>query len=142
MKTKIMPKPFFSSEPQLQNQAKSLPGDLAMWVFIVMELTVFALFFIAFAVTQRINENIFLIGRESLSITIGLFCTLFLIVSSYFVALSVKAIKSENNLLAKKLLIYSLVLASFYLILKLSEYSSLVEHGFGLSFNSFYTLIS
>jgi len=138
MNNEMMKKHFLI--PVSQNNTKSLPGDLAMWVFIVMELTVFAIFFIAFAVAQRVNENMFALGRESLDLFVGLFCTLFLIVSSYFVALSVKAIKSEDNLLAKRLLIYSLVLASFYLILKLSEYSSLAEQGFDLSFNSFYTL--
>ena len=34
-----------------KTSAHKLPGDLAMWVFIVMELSVFAIFFIAFAVT-------------------------------------------------------------------------------------------
>ncbi len=138
MNSEMMHKHFLI--PVSQNNTKSLPGDLAMWVFILMELTVFAIFFIVFAVAQRVNESMFVSGRESLSISVGLFCTLFLIVSSYFVALSVKAIKYENNLLAKRMLIYSLVSASFYLMLKLSEYSSLVEQGFDLSFNSFYTL--
>ena len=72
---------------------KHLPGDLAMWVFIVMELSVFAIFFIAFAVAQRFNESMFSLGRASLDGSVGLFCTLALIISSYLVALAVKAVK-------------------------------------------------
>lgn len=119
---------------------KHLPGDLAMWVFIVMELSVFAIFFIAFAVAQRFNDEMFSLGRASLSWSIGLFCTLALIVSSYFVALAVKAVQEGNNLKAKRMLIIALFSACFYLVLKLTEYAALAELGYGLSSNSFYTL--
>lgn len=117
-----------------------LPGDLAMWVFIVMELSVFAIFFIAFAVAQRFNESMFSLGRASLDGSVGLFCTLALIISSYLVSLAVKAIKDGNNLQAKRLLFIALFSACFYLVLKLTEYATLVDLGYGLSSNSFYTL--
>ncbi|GAA6171338.1 cytochrome c oxidase subunit 3 [Colwellia sp. KU-HH00111] len=119
---------------------KHLPGDLAMWVFIVMELSVFAIFFIAFAVAQRFNESMFSLGRASLDGSVGLFCTLALIISSYLVALAVKAVKDGNNLQAKRLLFIALFSACFYLVLKLTEYGALIELGYGLSSNSFYTL--
>lgn len=124
------------------NQAseQKLPGDLAMWIFIVMELTVFAIFFIAFAVTQRIQNEMFIEGRATLNASIGLFCTLALIVSSYFVALAVEAVKKGNNLAASRRLILAILSATVYLVLKLSEYTALVEHGYDLSTNSFYTL--
>lgn len=121
-------------------QEKHLPGDLAMWVFILMELSVFAIFFIAFAVAQRFNDEMFSLGRASLSWSIGLFCTLALVFSSYFVAIAVKAVQEGNNLQAKRMLIIALFSACFYLVLKLAEYAELAELGYGLSSNSFYTL--
>ena len=129
-----------SHELSVHRAKKYLPGDLAMWVFIVMELSVFAIFFIAFAVAQRFNDEMFNLGRASLSWSTGLFCTLALIVSSYFVALAVKAVQKGNNLQAKRMLIIALFSACFYLVLKLTEYAALAELGYGLSSNSFYTL--
>ncbi|MEH6443490.1 MAG: cytochrome c oxidase subunit 3 family protein [Oceanospirillaceae bacterium] len=122
------------------HQQKTLPGDFAMWAFIAMELSVFAIFFIGFAVTQRLNVEMFNFGRASLNMSVGLFCTLSLIISSYFVALAVKSVKEANNLRAMRMLILSLLTASAYLVLKLSEYTALAQLGYGLSSNSFYTL--
>jgi nitric oxide reductase NorE protein len=124
----------------LVKNTSQLPGDLAMWIFIVMELSVFALFFIAFAVAQRLNTELFALGRATLDMYTGLFCTIALIVGSYFVALSVDAIKHGNNSLAKKLLMLALASASVYLWLKVVEYQHLMTQGFELSTNTFYTL--
>jgi len=123
-----------------QASAHKLPGDLAMWVFIVMELSVFAIFFIAFAVTQRIQSDMFSEGRATLNASTGLLCTLALIVSSYFVALAVEAIRKGQNLAASRRLILAMLSATVYLALKLTEYVTLVELGFDLSTNTFYTL--
>jgi nitric oxide reductase NorE protein len=123
-----------------KNIEQKLPGDLAMWIFIAMELSVFAIFFIAFAVAQRLNIDMFSVGRSSLDASVGLYCTLALIISSYFVALSVTAIKKGNNYRAKWLLLVSMFSASGYLLFKLREYSSLLDRGFELSTNTFYTL--
>lgn len=117
-----------------------LPGDKAMWFLILMELTVFAILFIGFAVTQRLNMAMFVEGRATLSTPIGLYCTLSLVLSSYFVALSVESVRRGNNLLAKRHLILSVAVACVYLVLKLWEYATLGELGFGLTTNSFYTL--
>lgn len=119
---------------------QKLPGDFAMWMFIAMELSVFAIFFIVFAVTQRIQSEMFTEGRATLSASTGLFCTLALIFSSYFVALAVEAVRKKRNLAASRLLIMAMLSATVYLTLKLTEYANLLEFGFDLSTNSFYTL--
>jgi len=119
---------------------QKLPGDFAMWIFIVMELSVFAIFFIAFAVTQRLHSDMFTLGRSTLSASVVFFCTLTLIVSSYFVALSVEAIRKNKNLVASRHLILAMLGATIYLTLKLFEYNHLINLGYDLSTNSFYTL--
>ena len=44
--------------PQVE---KRLPGDLAMWFFILAEFTVFAILFIGFAVSEQLNTDIVLL---------------------------------------------------------------------------------
>ena len=41
------------------DENRKLPGDLAMWFFILAELTVFAVFFIGFAVAENLNLSMF-----------------------------------------------------------------------------------
>lgn len=118
----------------------SLPGDLAMWFFILMELTVFAIFFIGFAVAQRLNIEMFIEGRASLHVSVGLICTLTLIISSYYVALAVVKMRQKNPGSAQRMLILALVFSSIYVFAKLWEYEQLINQGYDLSTNTFYTL--
>ena len=65
---------------------KRLPGDLAMWFFILAELTVFAILFIGFAVAEQLNPEMFIEGKAKLHQIAGLINTLTLITSSFLVA--------------------------------------------------------
>lgn len=121
-------------------KTNQLPGDLAMWLFILMELTVFAIFFIGFAVTQGLKPELFATGKATLHPIAGLLCTLTLITSSYFVALAVIKVKQGAQRQSTALLGAALVMAGVYLITKLWEYSQLGAAGYGLSTNTFYTL--
>ena len=42
-----------------ETEPKLLPGDLAIWFFIFMELLVFGLFCISYAVTRLLNIELF-----------------------------------------------------------------------------------
>ncbi|MCU8082147.1 cytochrome c oxidase subunit 3 family protein [Shewanella sp. SM23] len=128
-----------SQQPSELSQSK-LPGDIAMWLVIMMELTVFALFFIGFAVMKRLEPDMFLQGQHTIHITIGLGCTLSLLLSSYLVALALNEAKRGNNAKVAKLLRGSLCLAFVYLIAKSYEYTLLINDGFDLSTNDFFTL--
>ena len=73
----------------ITSNIKKLPGDLAMWFFILAELTVFAIFFIGFAIAENLNLVMFAEGKAQLHKVAGLINTIALITSSYFVAISV-----------------------------------------------------
>lgn len=133
------------SDPSVLNatwepKAAELPGDFAMWIFILMELTVFAIFFIGFAVMQGLYPEMFGAGKASLHPAAGMICTLALITSSYFVALAGIRLKQGAQRRCATLLAAALVAATVYLITKFWEYSVLIQAGYDLSSNSFYTL--
>ncbi len=117
-----------------------LPGDVAMWLFILMELTVFAIFFIGFATTQNFYPGMFGAGKASLHSLAGLICTLALITSSYFVALAGIRLRRGDQSSCSLFLAAALMTATVYLITKFWEYSQLIQAGYDLSTNSFYTL--
>ncbi|MDO6444461.1 cytochrome c oxidase subunit 3 family protein [Colwellia sp. 1_MG-2023] len=119
---------------------KKLPGDLAMWFFILAELTVFAIFFISFAVTEQLNPEMFSQGKAQLHPVAGLINTLALITSSFFVALALNAIHQGKRKVSVSWLITAQAFAILYLIVKMWEYQSLFNVGISLETNTFFTL--
>jgi len=119
---------------------KKLPGDIAMWFFILAELTVFALFFIGFAVAENMNEAMFAQGKAQLHKLAGLINTIALITSSFFVAMSLQSVHLQKGKQAARRLVFALVVAAVYLVVKLWEYQALFEQGIDIETNTFFTL--
>ena len=122
------------------SEIKKLPGDLAMWFFILAELTVFAIFFIGFAIAENLNLVMFAQGKAQLHKLAGLLNTIALITSSYFVAIAVYSMRKNNDKQAVARLMFALVFASVYIVLKLWEYQALFSQGIGIETNTFFTL--
>jgi len=117
-----------------------LPGDLAMWFFILAELTVFAILFIGFAVAEQLNAEMFIEGKAKLHQIAGLMNTLTLITSSFFVALALNAMHTGDGKKSAKLLVVAKLVASIYIVVKLWEYLSLFEQDIDIETNTFFTL--
>jgi len=117
-----------------------LPGDLAMWFFILAELTVFALFFIGFAISEQQNLVMFSQGKAKLHQTAGQINTIALITSSFFVALALNVMHKGRGRQASFLLIIAKLVACIYIAVKISEYLLLFEQGIDIETNTFFTL--
>ena len=119
-------------------EPKLLPGDLAIWFFIFMELLVFGIFFIIYAVIRIQNIELFNEYQLTLNRELGAANTLLLITSSYFVVRAVQAIK-ENHVTQCIYWIYAaLASGTGFLILKSIEYADKFSAGINLSTNTFY----
>ena len=128
---------IINNEPILENR---LPGDLAMWFFILAELTVFAILFIGFAVAEQLNPEMFIEGKAKLHQIAGLINTLTLITSSFFVALALNAMHKSDGKSSAKLLVVAKLVASVYIAVKLWEYLSLFDQNIDIETNTFFTL--
>mgnify|MGYP000658932363 CR=1 FL=1 len=129
-----------SEHVELAKATKRLPGDLAMWFFILAELTVFAIFFIGFAIAEQQNSDMFSLGKTKLHQISGLINTLTLITSSYFVAMALHAMHLGQGKKAASLLIAAKLIACIYIGVKFWEYLSLFELGIDIETNTFFTL--
>ncbi|NQZ52829.1 MAG: cytochrome c oxidase subunit 3 family protein [Piscirickettsiaceae bacterium] len=121
-----------------ETEPKLLPGDLAIWFFIFMELLVFGLFFISYAVTRLQNIELFNQYQLTLNSELGAANTLLLITSSYFVIRAVHAIRINNVKSCIYWLYAALGAGAGFLILKLIEYVDTFAAGISLSTNTFY----
>ena len=117
---------------------KRLPGDLAMWFFILAELTVFAILFIGFAVSEQLNTEMFSQGKAKLHQISGLINTLTLITSSYFVALALNKMHQGLGKQSARLLLIAKLIASIYIGVKIWEYWLLGSAGYGLHGDHFF----
>ncbi len=129
-----------SQEAEIKLTDKKLPGDIAMWFFILAELTVFAIFFIGFAVSEQLNADIFAQGKAQLHQTSGLINTIALITSSFFVALALGVMHKTQPKKAVSLILIAKVFALIYISIKIWEYLSLFEQGISIETNTFFTL--
>ena len=119
--------------------ANSPPGDLAIWVFILAELSVFGVLFVVYAFTRRYNIELFDLYQLELDRTSGLINTVTLITSSYFVVRAVAAIKQGNTQTCSRWLWGAIALGLLFLAVKGVEYQHHFSQGIGMSTNLFYT---
>lgn len=119
---------------------RRLPGDLAMWFFILAELSVFALLILAFATTQALKPQLFADSRQLLDTSTGLAMTLSLLSAGFLAALAQERVRQARPRQAGGLLLLALLVACGYLSLKLGEYQHLLSLGLDLEHNTFFTL--
>jgi nitric oxide reductase NorE protein len=121
-------------------EPRRLPGDLAMWFFILAELTVFAILILAFVVTQRLELEVFAAGRSQLDSSTGLAMTVSLLTAGLLAALAVQQVRVQRSRRGAALFGAALLVALVYVAIKLGEYSHLAGVGLGLEYSRFFTL--
>ena len=114
------------------------PGDLAIWVFILAELSVFAIFFVAYAFTRMSNPELFNLYQANLDRGAALINTLALITSSYFVVRAVAAIRVGEGRRCARWLGLAILMGLVFLGVKGFEYAHHFGQGITLSTNRFY----
>jgi nitric oxide reductase NorE protein len=130
-----------STSPDITAASRGhLPGDLAMWFFILAELSVFAILILTFAVTQALKPQMFSESRQLLSSSTGLAMTLSLLTAGLFAALAQEQVRQSRARHGALFLLAALLAASVYVVLKLTEYAHLVASGLGMEHNTFFTL--
>ncbi len=119
---------------------RRLPGDLAMWFFILAELSVFALLILAFALARMLRPEVFAAGRAQLDTSTGLAMTLSLLTAGLLAALAQQQALVGRSRRASGLLVLGWAVALVYVWIKLREYTHLAAAGLDLEHSTFFTL--
>ncbi len=114
------------------------PGDLAVWIFILAELAVFAIFFAAYAFTRMQHVVLFDQYQATLDRNAALLNTLALITASYFVVRAVAAIREGRAEGCRRWLWAAIGMGVLFLVIKSTEYAHHLGEGVRLSSNTFY----
>ena len=117
---------------------RHLPGDLAMWFFILAELAVFALLFLGLMVTRLRLPEVFAEGQPLLHPWAGTANTIALLTGSLFVAHAVEAVARGDAGRARRALAGGIACGAVYLAVKGWEYAHLIGAGYNLRTDGFW----
>jgi len=115
------------------------PGGILMWIIIFLELITYGLALIAMVYSSKDAPELFHESRLYLNTTTGAINTVFLIVSGFFMAVSVHHLKQQKLNKAKLFLKLTMLGGSLFLGLKGFEYYDKIEAGLNIGYNSFFT---
>ena len=117
---------------------KRLPGDLAIWFFILAEMLAFAVFFSAYAFARARHVEEFNLYQQTLDRNLGALNTVLLITGSWFVVLAVQAAHHDNRPAISRNILLGWLCGGGFLIVKVIEYSAKFGAGISMSTNTFY----
>ena len=120
------------------NSGRRLPGDLAIWFFILAEMLAFAVFFAAYAFARAKNVEMFNTYQQTLDRNLGALNTLLLITGSWFVVLAVQAAHKDDRPAISRNLLLGWLCGGGFLVVKVIEYAAKFGAGISLSTNTFY----
>jgi cytochrome c oxidase subunit III len=103
-------------------------GKLGMWIFLFTELFLFGGLFLVYAVFRAKYSQDFHSAARELNAFIGTLNTVFLLISSMTVAMSITAIQQNRKNLAMFLIFCTLLLAGLFMMNKYFEWAHKFEY--------------
>lgn len=134
----LLPAELAPPDAPTDHAERRLPGDLAIWFFILAELLVFGVFFVAYAITRAKYTALFDAEQLTLNRNAGALNTLFLLTASYFVARAVHAARAGFSSRVAASLLAAMACGGGFVVVKIFEYANKIEAGITLSSSPFY----
>jgi nitric oxide reductase NorE protein len=130
----------YASPPITPKKTKRIPGEEGVWIFILGDISVFAVFFTYFLVQRSKHVDLFDMSQATLNKNFGAINTVFLLISSLFVVMAIRAIRISRRMLAQRLIIGALVCGIAFIAVKVFEYHERIGAHQIPTTNGFYLL--
>ncbi len=128
--------PVLNSDNSKKTQ--HLPGEAGVWVFILGDMVVFALFFAVFAYYRSLDIQLYTESQTTLNQNYGVINTLLLLTSSWFVVLAVQGVRKNKNTMARLFFGSGFLCGTGFALVKILEYREKIQHGITMMTNDFY----
>lgn len=124
-----------------------MPGEEGIWLFILGDMMVFALFFLTFVYYRGADIALYVDAQRALNEWFGLINTLFLLSSSWCVAMAIRAIRRTAQGGRKadgagghatRLVGFAMLLGAAFVVLKIVEYREKFASGITVLTNEFF----
>lgn len=129
---------FTAPAPEKALRREGLPGDFAIWIFILAEMLAFGILFVVYAFARANDVDLFDASQATLDRRAGAINTLVLITSSYFVMRAVTAVRQGWSKACAGWLGGAFLLGGVFVAIKCVEYADKLAEGITLTTNTFY----
>jgi nitric oxide reductase NorE protein len=121
------------------NVRNHVPGESSMWFFVIGDLLIFGVYFIAYMYYRGQDHDLFLQSQARLNLDIGAINTVVLLTSSLFVALGTAAARAGRTADSVRLFGIALMCGAAFPVLKVFEYVPEILAGVTPGTNLFFT---
>jgi nitric oxide reductase NorE protein len=118
---------------------RRIPGEEGVWVFVLGDMTVFALFFATFMYSRSKNPDAFARDHESLNIVLGTANTVLLLTSSLLVVLGVQRVLAGAHRSAPRFFAGALACGLGFMVVKALEWTRLFSEGKSVGTGEFFS---
>jgi len=118
---------------------RRVPGEEGIWVLVLGDMTVFALFFGTFMYSRSKNAHEFAIAHLSLLTSLGTINTLLLLTSSLLVALGVAKVWTGSHAESPRLFQGALCCGIGFVIVKAMEWTRLFTESIGVGSGEYFS---
>jgi nitric oxide reductase NorE protein len=115
-----------------------IPGESSMWFFVIGDLLIFGVYFVAYMYYRGQDHDLFLQSQARLNLDIGAINTLVLLTSSLFVALGTSAARAGKTADGVRLFAIAVACGAAFPLLKLFEYVPEITAGVTPGTNLFF----
>jgi nitric oxide reductase NorE protein len=116
-----------------------IPGEEGIWVFVLGDMLVFALFFATFVYSRGRNRDVFAASHQELALAAGAVNTVLLLTSSLLVALGVTRVLTGRHADATRLFVGGLVCGLGFVAVKAIEWGHLFVEGIGIGTGEYFS---
>ena len=128
-----------SATDELPDSVKPrLPGETGVWMFIIGDVLVFSLLFSVFVYDRSQEVALFVEQQQLLNQTLGLFNTLLLLTSSWFVALAVHGARTDQLSRARGCFALAILCGIGFVVIKYFEWGEKLAADLTIETNNFF----
>jgi nitric oxide reductase NorE protein len=132
----VLPQP---AADQRNSQASNIPGEEGIWVFVLGDMMVFAMFFATFTYSRGKNPAIFARDHADLNTVLGAVNTFLLLTSSLLVVLAVQQVLGGRRAGAWRLIAAALCCGAGFVAVKAVEWTRLFTAGKTVNTSEFFS---
>jgi nitric oxide reductase NorE protein len=118
---------------------KKVPGEEGIWIFVLGDMTVFALFFATFMYSRGKNRALFAHDHADLHVALGTINTVLLLSSSLLVVLAVQRVLKGRREGAPQLIAGALGCGAGFVVVKAIEWTQLFAAHKGVGSGEFFS---
>lgn len=121
-----------------KTNSRKIPGESELWIFILGDMFVFALFFGVWSVQHTLQTTLFQLGKAQMNLGLGLINTIVLLTASLFVVLGLQRARKSQFLHARKFYIAATITGLLFIVTKFFEYREKILAGYNPLSNDFF----